>query len=257
MISIDGVTHVYPGGIEALRAATMHVRRGEVVAVVGRSGCGKSTLLRIAAGLQAPVQGRVEIDGAPVCAPRPDVSLMFQDAALLPWRTVRANVALPLELQRRADPQAVERMLDIVGLREFAAALPSQISGGMAQRCALARALILQPSVLLLDEPFGALDAFTRESLTQAVADICRGAGATVLLVTHSIAEAVFLADRIVVFTERPGRVRAQFEVPLPRQRTWDVQRSAEFAELVGAVRESLAPATGADAASRADSGPK
>jgi NitT/TauT family transport system ATP-binding protein len=240
MLEIADLSHVYPGGVEALRSVSLNVGRGEIVAVVGRSGCGKSTLLRIAAGLQAPVRGTVMIAGTPVHRPRPDVSLMFQDAALLPWRTVRANVSLPLELQHQPDALAVDRMLALVGLQEFAHALPSQISGGMAQRCALARALVLAPSLLLLDEPFGALDAFTRESLTQSVFDICKNAGTTVLLVTHSIPEAVFLADRVVVLTPRPGRVAAEISVELPAERTWDLVEDSTFSATVGRIRAAL-----------------
>ena len=240
MLEIADLYHVYPGGVEALRSLSLHVKQGEIVAVVGRSGCGKSTLLRIAAGLQAPARGTVMIAGTPVHRPRQDVSFMFQDAALLPWRNVHANVALPLELQHRTDAHAVDHMLDLVGLHEFAHALPSQISGGMAQRCALARALVLEPSLLLLDEPFGALDAFTRESLTQSVFDICRAAGTTVLLVTHSIPEAVFLADRVVVLTPRPGRVAAEISVDLPAKRTWDLVQDPAFTALVGKIREGL-----------------
>lgn len=239
MLDIDDISHAYPGGVRALQAVNLHVQRGEVVAVVGRSGCGKSTLLRIAAGLQQPLHGRVTLDGALIGA-RADMSLMFQDAALLPWRTVRENVALPLELRRIRDQSRVDAMLELVGLHEFAHARPLQLSGGMAQRCALARALVLQPKMLLLDEPFGALDALTRETLTQAVSDICRAQGATALLVTHSIAEAVFLADRVVVLTPRPGHVAADIPIDLPQPRRWDLQRSPRFAELVGAVRDAL-----------------
>jgi NitT/TauT family transport system ATP-binding protein len=240
MLEIDDVSHTYPGGVQALHRVSLRVQRGEIVAVVGRSGCGKSTLLRIAAGLQHPVDGRIVVDGDAVTSPRADVSLMFQDASLLPWRTVRANVALPLELRRSADTSRVDEMLELVGLQEFAHARPAQLSGGMAQRCALARALVLRPSVLLLDEPFGALDAFTRESLTQAVYDLCHARGAAVLLVTHSVAEAIFLADRVVVLTARPGRIAADVSVDLPHPRRWEIQRSPEFAALVGRVRDAL-----------------
>ncbi|MCX6017324.1 MAG: ABC transporter ATP-binding protein [Chloroflexi bacterium] len=240
MLNITDVTHVYPNGVEALQRLSLRVVRSEITAVVGRSGCGKSTLLRIAAGLQSPQRGSITLNDAPVHGPTSDVSLMFQDAALLPWCTVRANIALPLDLQHRRDTGEVDYMIDLVGLREFAHALPSQISGGMAQRVALARALVLNPRLLLLDEPFGALDAFTRESLTQSVFDICRDAGATVMLVTHSIAEAVFLADRVVVLTPRPGRVAAEIAVGLPLRRTWDLQRSPEFAAIVGEVRDAM-----------------
>jgi len=240
MLEIDDVSHAWPGGIEALRAVQLRVQRGEIMAVVGRSGCGKSTLLRIAAGLLKPAHGRVTIDGALVRAPRLEAALMFQDAALLPWRTVRANIELPLELQRRTDEGRVMELLDMVGLKEFAHALPEQLSGGMAQRCALARALVLRPQLLLLDEPFGALDALTREGLTQSLYDLARSAATTTLLVTHSIAEAVFLADRIVVLTPRPGQVAATIDVDLPHPRRWEMQRTPEFAALVGTVRDAL-----------------
>lgn len=240
MLHADRISHTYANGVQALREFSLQVRTGEIAAIVGPSGCGKSTLLRVLAGLQQPESGAVQLDGETITAPSPKVSLMFQDAALLPWRSVRQNVALPLELRRAGNLEAVNRVIELVGLTEFAHALPNEISGGMAQRTALARALVLQPPLLLLDEPFGALDAFTREALTLSLADIARESGTTILMVTHSITEAVFLADRVIVSTGRPGQVAATIPITLPRPRNWDMQRSPEFGALVGAVRDAM-----------------
>ncbi len=247
MLTIDRVTHIYPNGVEALRDVSLRVQSGELVAIVGPSGCGKSTLLRIAAGLHTCSSGHILLDGQRITGPSDRVSLMFQDAALLPWRSVRRNIALPLELRGLTESKRVADLIETVGLQGFADAPPRELSGGMAQRVALARALVTQPPILLLDEPFGALDAMTRETLTLALAEICRSAGTTALFVTHSISEAVFLADRIVVLTPRPGRVAAIIPVNLPRPRNWNIERTPEFGEVVGQVRDELqaiSPAT-------------
>jgi NitT/TauT family transport system ATP-binding protein len=240
MLRAEGISHTYANGVQALREFSLLVRRGEVVAIVGPSGCGKSTLLRILAGLQQPMAGAVVLDGETITAPSPKVSLMFQDSALLPWRTVRQNVALPLELRRAGQQAAIDHVIELVGLTEFAHALPNEISGGMAQRTALARALVLQPPLLLLDEPFGALDAFTREALTLSLAEIGRKSDTTIVMVTHSITEAVFLADRVIVSTARPGQIAATVPITLPRPRVWDMQRWPQFGALVGAVRDAM-----------------
>ncbi len=243
MITITQLSHTHASGVEALRDVSLQVAKGETVAIVGPSGCGKSTLLRAIAGLLTPTAGSIAIGGAPVVQPGHTIGLMFQDAALLPWRSVRDNIALPLELTQQAAPNAasVDAMIDLVGLRAFEHARPATLSGGMAQRTALARALILQPPVLLLDEPFGALDALTRESLTAAFDGIRARTGSTVLLVTHSISEAIFLADRVAVMSARPGGIRAIIEIGLARPRSWEMQRSPAFGELTGRVRDALA----------------
>jgi len=251
MLTADSLTHTFPNGVQALQSFSLEVGRGEFVAVVGPSGGGKSTLLRVLGGLLRPTEGQVRLDGQVLTRPTPQIGIMFQDAALLPWRTVAQNVDLPLELgpARAAARQSaisehhdVGDLLDLVGLSDFRDAYPQELSGGMAQRTALARALVTQPPVLLLDEPFGALDAFTRETLVQALERICRQQGTTVVLVTHSISEAVFLADRVVVCSPRPASVAAVVPVPLPRPRQWAMEAQPEFVATVAAVRHALSP---------------
>jgi NitT/TauT family transport system ATP-binding protein len=249
MLSITALSHTYPSGVDALRDVTLQIARGEFIAIVGPSGCGKSTLLRTMAGLVRPTLGQVILEGTPVIQPTSRIGIMFQDAALLPWRTVEGNVRLPLEVGRRdwesitqnsAQSQIVNA-LNLVGLSSFAQAYPKELSGGMAQRVALARALITQPPVLLLDEPFGALDAFTRESLTTSLERIASDARTTVVMVTHNIAEAVFLADRVVVLSPRPGQVAGIVSINLTRPRGWNLESSTEFGAYVGATRMLLA----------------
>lgn len=240
MISLVNVSYVYPGGAEALRDFTLEVADGEFVAVVGPSGCGKSTLLRLIAGLQEPTSGTVEVAGARVNGPSPKVGFLFQEPALLPWRTVAENIALPLELAGRKTEGIDTSLIELVGLKGFAGAYPRELSGGMAQRAALARALATHPPALLLDEPFGALDAMTREGLTMSLEAIWRAAGTTSLLVTHSIGEAVFLADRVVVCAPRPGSVAGVVPVRLPRPRLWSMETEPVFSQARQAVRALL-----------------
>jgi NitT/TauT family transport system ATP-binding protein len=252
MLVADRISHTYPSGTEALRAFSLQAAPGEFVSIVGLSGCGKSTLLRVLAGLVQPTSGTVTLDGEAITRPSPRVGIMFQDAALLPWRTVGQNVRLPLEVGDHAAPpdgDPAQELIALVGLDDFEHALPRELSGGMAQRVALARALIRRPPVLLLDEPFGALDAMTRESLTTSLESILRATGAngtTAVMVTHNIAEAVFLSDRVIVCSPRPGRAVAVIPSGLPRPRSWAMEREAEFGEAVGRVREAL---TGSPAA--------
>jgi NitT/TauT family transport system ATP-binding protein len=224
MIEVANVSRVFEGKagrVAALDGVDFEVREHEVVAVIGRSGCGKSTLLRIIAGLLAPTGGRVLVAGEPVTRPRRDVSFMFQRPALLPWRSVLDNVLLPLEVRGldRSRHYAHE-LLELVGLAGFAARLPHELSGGMQQRVALCRSLIQNPAVLLMDEPFSALDALTRTELTVELQQIWRERPLTVVFVTHSIEEAVVLADRVVVLTPRPGRLRKLVAVDIPRPRS-------------------------------------
>ncbi|MCL6509602.1 MAG: ABC transporter ATP-binding protein [Anaerolineae bacterium] len=256
MLVADHISHTYATGVEALRDFSLRVPRGQFVTIVGPSGCGKSTLLRVLAGLIRPSAGEVWLDDERITQPSPRIGLMFQDAALLPWRTVEQNIRLPLELGDRAaiasrlgslpesarDGQfAIDDLIQLVGLSGFEQAYPRELSGGMAQRVSLARALITRPPVLLLDEPFGALDAMTRESLTASVESILRTTRTTAVMVTHSITEAVFLADQIVVCSPRPGRVMGTVQVGLPRPRTWAMESWPEFGALVGRVRALLA----------------
>jgi NitT/TauT family transport system ATP-binding protein len=244
MLEATDISHTYASGVSALDGVSLRVAAGDALAVIGPSGCGKSTLLRILCGLQPPSAGTVLFEGAALDGPSAQIGLMFQEPALLPWRGVRDNIALPLELTDALDAQARGRIDDLlarVGLRGFEDALPRQLSGGMAQRAALARALVRQPPLLLLDEPFGALDAITRETLT-AMVDTMRGQTQHALVVvTHSISEAIFLADRIAVMSARPGRIHSVIPVDLPRPRSWEMQRTPAFGALIGRVRDALA----------------
>ncbi len=250
LIRLDGVGMTYAttsGPVEALRDIDLTVGRGELVAVVGPSGCGKSTLLRIIAGLRPPSRGRVEVDGRPVVRPIPSVGMVFQAPVLLKWRTIEDNVLLPAELSR-LDPRdyraRAAQLLRLVGLAEFAQKLPRELSGGMQQRASLCRALLLDPPLLLMDEPFGALDAMTRDEMNLELLRVWgQGSGEerkTIVFVTHSIPEAVFLADRVIVMTSRPGRLGRVFDVPLPRPRTAASRARPDFGALTLAIHESL-----------------
>ncbi|MFV0308536.1 MAG: ABC transporter ATP-binding protein [Desertimonas sp.] len=224
-VSCVGVTKVFGRGdraVCALEAADVTLTPGSVTALVGPSGCGKSTLLRIIAGLETPTKGAVSIDGR---APREirrtgQVAVAFQDASLLPWRSVRSNIALARRLaHQRPDPVRVQELIDLVGLTGFERAKPAELSGGMRQRAAIARCLVTQPSLLLLDEPFGAVDELTRRRLNLELPPIWQDAGSTSLLVTHSIPEAVLLADEVLVMSARPGRIAARVAIPIERPR--------------------------------------
>lgn len=227
----------------ALDDLSLSVEEGEFLAIVGPSGCGKSTLLRLLAGLLRPIEGRVEYCGEPLTAPRRDIGYVFQRANLMPWRTVAANISLPLEVAHVPAAQIAERtaaLISLVGLDGFAGAHPAQLSGGMQQRVALARALIHEPTVLLLDEPFGSLDTLTRERMNAELLRIWSLHQRTVVMVTHSITEAALLSDRILVLTPRPGRLRAEFAVPLPRPRTPTITSEPAFVQLTRAVRAEI-----------------
>ena len=227
----------------ALDQVDLDLQPGEFVAVVGESGCGKTTLLRMVAGLLDPSTGRVELDGRPVRGPSPDVAMVFQRPVLLEWRSVLDNVLLPFELahQPRAEHEADARqLLQTLGLAGFERKRPRQLSGGMQQRVALARALIARPQVLLLDEPFSALDAITREQLQAELLRVWSASGATALLVTHDITEAVFLADRVALMTPRPGRIARLVEVPLARPRTVEQRYEPAFIELCRELKLGL-----------------
>ncbi len=245
-LRVQSVTVSYPtsdGALVALQGVNLEVMAGEFVCLVGPSGCGKSTLLRTLAGLQAPTRGQVWLNGEMVTAPRRQVGMVFQKANLMPWRTVLGNVLLPLELAHTPPEKACWRarvLIELVGLGEFAHAYPADLSGGMAQRVAIARALVHDPQVLLLDEPFGSLDALTRERMGQELLRIWRTQRKTVLMVTHSVPEAVFLADRVVVFSRRPGRVVATIPIPLPRPRDLGLMGTGEFGALSAQVRAAI-----------------
>jgi NitT/TauT family transport system ATP-binding protein len=231
------------GGRDVLDGVSLDIKPAEVVALIGPNGSGKSTLLRVAAGLLPPRAGTVELDGRTIGAPDPAIGLVFQEPRLLPWRSVADNVAYPLELAGMPGDvrhARVTGLLDLMRIREFAEARPSQLSGGTRQRVALARALALEPRVLLLDEPFSALDALTRERFNLELLDLWGRTGTTILLVTHSIPEAIFMADRVVVLSPGPGRVVTELVVELPRPRRLDAIDAATVSPLAAEIRRHL-----------------
>ena len=248
MIGLSGVGKTFRGRdgslVEALREITLDVAEGEFVAIVGASGCGKSTLLRLVAGLVPASTGRVALHGEAVTAPRADTAMVFQAPTLLPWADVLRNVTFPLRLMRRAGPETeaeARRLLATAGLGGFESKLPSELSGGMQQRVAICRALLQRPRVLLMDEPFGALDALTREEMSLELLRLWAEARRmAVLFVTHSIPEAVLLADRVVVMSPRPGRIVDIVEVGLPRPRSFDQEGSDEFQRCARRIRERI-----------------
>lgn len=245
-VSVRGVTHRYAGAdgraLLALDGVDLDVGAGEFVSVVGPSGCGKSTLLRLVAGLLSGQAGEVAVlGGTPGAAQQAHaLGLVAQDPGLLPWRDVEANVRLPLDVTGARDPGRVRSLLAQVGIAEFARYRPAALSGGMRQRAALARALVHRPRLLLMDEPFGALDELSREAMRLELLRVWEQERIAVLFVTHSVVEAVLLSDRVVVMSGRPGRVRAVIDVPLPRPRGEAQERTAEFAETAAAVRAAL-----------------
>jgi NitT/TauT family transport system ATP-binding protein len=248
MIRLDGVSKIYESRdgerIEALKNITVQIADGEFVTIVGPSGCGKSTLLKMIVGLLPISSGEITFDGVVVDRPRVDVGMVFQEPVLLPWRHVRENVLLPVEILRRRDrdyASEADRLLQLVGLGGFERKMPYELSGGMQQRVAICRALIHDPGVLVMDEPFGALDAMTREEMGAELLRIWQARRKTVLFVTHSIREAVWLADRVVVMTPRPGAVADVIDVALPRPRTTRMQFLPEFGRHVEEISELIA----------------
>jgi len=226
------------GGLEALDSASFSIQPQEFVCVLGPSGSGKSTLLRILAGLLQPTSGTFEFSGS-----RPRIGMVFQQSNLMPWRTTIENIILPLELEGMPREQACARaqeLIELVGLQGFESAWPRDLSGGMAQRVAIARALVHDPDILLLDEPFGALDALTRERMWSELLRIWQVRMKTVLMVTHSINEALFLADRVLLLTQRPGRIKLDLKVDLPRPRPDEIRYTAHFGKLARHLKEAI-----------------
>ncbi|MFC0339386.1 ABC transporter ATP-binding protein [Paracoccus niistensis] len=243
---ISGLSKTYARNrLVALEGVELTLRKGEFVSVVGSSGCGKSTLLKIMAGLSPPTTGRVVLEGRPVMGPRDDIGMMFQQATLLPWKTTLENVVLPIGIRQgraaanSARPRA-KALLELVGLKDFADVYPGELSGGMAQRASICRMLVTEPAVLLLDEPFSALDELTRDFMNMELQRICAETNASAFLVTHSLAEAVILSDRILVMRARPGRVVEEVTIDLPRPRTLEMINTAEFGRYVGHIRDLL-----------------
>lgn len=242
VLKVHGLSVVFPdnnGGLRALEQVSFEVCPREFVCVLGASGSGKTTLLRTLAGLLRPTQGNVKFAGGRT----PRIGMVFQQSNLMPWRTVLRNITLPLELNDSAPRDGQKRaqqMVDLVGLQGFEQALPRDLSGGMAQRVAIARALVHDPDLLLLDEPFGSLDALTRERMGVELSRIWQKRRKTVVMVTHSITESLFLSDRVLVLTPRPGTVKLDLEVDLPRPRTEEMRFTAHFGKLARRLREAL-----------------
>lgn len=243
-INLSGVSKTYgtgDGQVQSLRPLDFHINDGEFFVVVGPSGCGKSTLLKLISGLLAPTSGEIHVDGNKVTEPHGDVGIVFQNALLLPWRNIINNVLMPIDMKNLPRAQYMDRakqLLKMVGLEGFEKKLPWQLSGGMQQRASICRALVHDPKIMMMDEPFGALDAMTREKMNVELSRIQRTTGKTILLITHSIPEAVFLADKVLVMTERPGGIAAIYDVPLGRERTLDAMSNPIFTDLVARIRK-------------------
>jgi len=244
-VSIAGVSKEFKGGTTALQEIDLDIHPGEFVSLIGPSGCGKSTLLRVIGDLISPSDGKVVVNGKSAHQARldRDYGIVFQDAVLYDWRTIAKNIALPLELggwDKRRRRERVDEMLQLVELEGFSDHYPWQLSGGMQQRVSIARALSFSPALLLMDEPFGALDEMTRERLNAELLRIWADTKSTIVFVTHSIAEAVFLSTRVVVMSPRPGRISSVVGIDLPQPRTAVTREEPRFFELVTAVREAL-----------------
>ncbi len=227
------------GGLHAVKNISFRVRPQEFLCIVGPSGCGKSTLLRVLAGLLTPTSGTVTFAGG-----EPRIGMVFQDSNLMPWRNVRENITLPLELEgidEKESQNKVQDLIDLVGLVGFEENLPRDLSGGMAHRVALARSLVHDPDILLLDEPFASLDALTRERMGTELLRIWQARQKTVIMVTHSISEALFLADRVLVLTQRPGSIKLDLEVDLPRPRTEEMLYTPKFGEMAKMLKDAIA----------------
>jgi NitT/TauT family transport system ATP-binding protein len=242
-ISIQGLSKGYPsrnGCVDALQDISFSVKEGEFLAVVGPSGCGKSTLLKILAGLLLPSKGEAYLRGTPINGPRRDIGVVFQSPVLLPWRSVLENVLLPVDVQHLAGNscrKVAMELLSLVGLQDFAHRYPQELSGGMQQRVAIARALVHDPAMLLMDEPFGALDAMTREQMNLELQRVWLEKKKTILLITHSIPEAVFLADRVLVMSSRPGRIMHTVPIDIPRPRRLEAMNLPQFCATVSSIR--------------------
>lgn len=244
-ISLKNIGMEYQNGVTALTNVSIDIKKGEFVSLLGPSGCGKTTLLRIIADLLKPTSGEVTVGGETPTEARlkRKYGIVFQSPVLYDWRTVKKNVMLPLEILKVPKADREERamqMLELVGLTDFADRYPKQLSGGMQQRVGIARALAIQPEILLMDEPFSALDEFTREKLHEDLLRIWRKTDKTIVFVTHNIAESVFLSDRVCVLSPHPGRLSALIDIDLPRPRTAEIKNTIEFTDYVAKIRGSF-----------------
>jgi NitT/TauT family transport system ATP-binding protein len=244
-IRVDRATKVYEGKtgpVRALEDLSIDVHEGELVCVLGPSGCGKTTLLWAMSGLHALTDGQITLGGEPITGPRPaEIGMIFQDANLLPWRNLRQNLLFPFEIKRRKpDHRRIASLLEATGLAGFEKSYPRELSGGMQQRASIVRALAQDPAVLLMDEPFGALDAFTRDEMNLLLLKLWSETGKTIVFVTHNISEAIFLADRVVVMTSRPGRLAHIYDIDLPRPRTVEMTFEPGFIEMIQEIKQTV-----------------
>ena len=239
LVVAEGLAKQFPSGVEALRDLNLEISRGQFVSIVGPSGCGKSTFLRLVAGLDAATSGELRVDGHDPLG----LAFVFQDATLLPWRSVAHNITLPLELRREDADERVAQTLALVGLTDFAAAYPAQLSGGMRMRVSIARALVTRPQILLLDEPFGALDEITRQRLNEELLHLWQEDRWTGLFVTHNVSEAVFLSQRVLVMSARPGHLLADIPIPFPYPRSPYLRSAPEFIRIANGISRQLAHA--------------
>ncbi|RWI91635.1 ABC transporter ATP-binding protein [Mesorhizobium sp.] len=243
-LGVQAASKVYTtasGDLLALDRCSLDVHANEIVSIVGPSGCGKTTLLWSMSGLHRLTSGAILLDGKEVTGPRPEIGIVFQEANLLPWRNLDANINFPFEIKgEKPDRAWIAHLLHRVGLDGFGGKFPRELSGGMQQRAAIVRALALKPSVLLMDEPFGALVSFTREEMNRLVEEIWLDTKTTIVFITHSIEEAIFLSDRVVVLTARPGRVAKVYDVPFPRPRSLEIMATKEVFDLTNRIKMDI-----------------
>jgi NitT/TauT family transport system ATP-binding protein len=246
-VQVAEVSKIYrsgtPNAVEAVSSVSFSVPHGQFVAILGPSGCGKSTLLMMVGGLESVTAGRIAVDGSAMAGPRTSISIIFQDSTLLPWKSALDNVLFPIRVLKRpleAYRDAARQLLERVGLEDFANKKPHELSGGMRQRVAICRALVYDPELLLMDEPFSALDAITRDEMNELLLDLWQQYTKTALFVTHSIREAVFLADRVLVMTRRPATIVEDLTIPFARPRQMAIGESREFNEICGHLRERI-----------------
>ena len=241
---VENATKIYEtktGGVHALEDVSLNVNEGEFISIVGPSGCGKTTLLWSLSGLHPLTSGKVKLDGEEVTGPHSQIGMVFQQANLLPWRNLQKNIELPFEINGTTPDQSrIDSLLERCGLAGFGGKMPGELSGGMQQRASIVRALSYDPSVLLMDEPFGALDAFTRDDMNILVEEIWEETKKTIIFITHSIPEAVFLSSKVYVMSARPGRISKVFDIPFSRPRKLEITESKEFFDLVNEIKSEI-----------------